>query len=83
VKDGTQPTRGGGLPERRKTRRTAPASRQMGGPTGRASASDEGRSGYGSESVRPYLRAQLRQKELLAEPRMVELPFTRKRNARF
>jgi len=32
---------------------------------GRAKASDMGRSGYGSESVRPYLRAQLRVKELL------------------
>lgn len=32
---------------------------------GRARA-DDGRSGYGSESVRPYLRAQLRLKELLA-----------------
>ena len=32
---------------------------------GRAAASDAGRSGYGSESVRPYLRAQLRLKELM------------------
>jgi hypothetical protein len=32
----------------------------------RAGAS--GRSGYGSDSVRPYLRAQLKMKELLATP---------------
>jgi hypothetical protein len=31
-------------------------------------ASDAGHSGYGSESVRPYLRAQLRLKELLGTP---------------
>ena len=32
---------------------------------GRAQAAPAGRSGRGSESVRPYLRAQLRLKELL------------------
>lgn len=34
----------------------------------RAFASDSGRSGYGSESVRPYLRAQLRLRELMGAP---------------
>ncbi|MBC5767223.1 hypothetical protein [Ramlibacter albus] len=32
---------------------------------GKRRSRDDGRSGYGSESVRPYLRAQLRAKELL------------------
>lgn len=49
-------------------RRSAPASRQ-GGYVGRASA-DDGRSGYGSESVRPYLRAQLKLKELMQGPQL-------------
>ena len=39
--------------------------RKQAGAPGRAAASDVGRSGYGSESVRPHLRAQLRLKELL------------------
>lgn len=34
----------------------------------RAAATDTGHSGYGSESVRPYLRAQLRMKELFVTP---------------
>jgi hypothetical protein len=34
----------------------------------RAAASDTGHSGYGSESVRPYLRAQLKLKELFGTP---------------
>lgn len=42
--------------------------RRQNGAVGRAQASDEGRSGYGSESVRPYLRAQLKFKELMAAP---------------
>ena len=33
---------------------------------GSRATADDGRSGYGSESVRPYLRAQLKLKELLA-----------------
>jgi hypothetical protein len=45
--------------------RSASRSKQA-GYVGQASAS--GRSGYGSESVRPYLRAQLKLKELLATP---------------
>lgn len=56
----------GDKPDRREAddrkRRSGPVSR-LGSYFGRPSA--EGRSGYGSESVRPYLRAQLRLKELL------------------
>jgi hypothetical protein len=33
-------------------------------------ATDDGRSGYGSESVRPFLRAQLRLKELMQGPQL-------------
>ncbi|MBI5275988.1 MAG: hypothetical protein HY854_05955 [Burkholderiales bacterium] len=40
--------------------------KQQGGSIGRAGASEPGHGGYGSESVRPYLRAQLRLKELMA-----------------
>lgn len=61
--------RGYGDPENRKANssRPSPIRRQQayafggGRPSG-----DDGRSGYGSESVRPYLRAQLKLKELLA-----------------
>ena len=40
------------------------------GRGGNATASDEGRSGYGSESGRPYLRAQLRLKEWMQGPQL-------------
>ena len=43
---------------------------------GNANAAEDGRSGYGSESVRPYLRAQLRLKELMQGP---QLGFTPER----
>ena len=56
-------TWGRGDPERRTVPRGSGARKQSGQP-GRPSAND-GRSGYGSESVRPHLRAQLRLKELL------------------
>lgn len=56
---------GNGDPERRQPRQGSGVRRQQ-GYVGRAQANDAGRSGYGSESVRPYLRAQLRLKELLA-----------------
>ena len=60
-------TSGEGDPEARRSAssRSGGAHRQT-GP--RAMATDAGRSGYGSESVRPYLRAQLRLKELLGTP---------------
>jgi len=57
-----------GDPENRRSsggNREAPRARQA-GYVSRASAS--GRSGYGSDSVRPYLRAQLKLKELMATP---------------
>lgn len=54
-----------GDPERRQQRQGSGVRRQQ-GYVGRAQANDAGRSGYGSESVRPYLRAQLRLKELMA-----------------
>lgn len=57
-----------GDPENRRPsggNRGAPRNRRA-GFVGRASAS--GHSGYGSESVRPHLRDQLRLKELLATP---------------
>lgn len=52
---------------RRSSGGTRSASRgKQAGFVGQASAS--GRSGYGSDSVRPYLRAQLKLKELLQTP---------------
>ena len=57
-----------GDPENRRNsggNRSASRGKQA-GYVGTASAS--GRSGYGSESVRPFLRAQLKLKELLASP---------------
>jgi hypothetical protein len=54
------------LPRQRQGPRGSGPRRQT-GYVGRATANDAGRSGYGSESVRPYLRAQLRLKELMAE----------------
>lgn len=74
MKDGDKPSRGN-TPDNRRIKRSTPASRQ-GGYVGRANAADEGRSGYGSESVRPYLRAQLRLKELMQGP---QLGFTPER----
>lgn len=59
----------------RSKRRSTPASRQ-GGYVGRGNA-DDGRSGYGSESVRPYLRAQLRLKELMQGPQLGQEPGDR------
>ncbi len=53
-------------PEKRKPpKRSAPRSRQ-GGYVTRATAS--GRSGYGADSVRPYLRAQLKLKDMMRAP---------------
>jgi hypothetical protein len=45
---------------------------------GRANA-DDGRSGYGSESVRPYLRAQLRHKELMQAPQLNNVVLVERR----
>lgn len=75
MKDGDKPNRGQ-APDKR-LRRSAPASRQ-GGYVGRASA-DDGRSGYGSESVRPYLRAQLRLKELMQGPQLSNVVVVERR----
>ena len=50
-------------------RRSSPASKQA-GFIGRATA--QGRSGYGSESVRPFLRDQLKLKELMTGPQLAE-----------
>ncbi|MES2939125.1 MAG: hypothetical protein V4864_15675 [Pseudomonadota bacterium] len=59
-------TSGMGDPEqRRPPKRSTPRSRQ-GGYVNRATAS--GRSGYGVESVRPYLRAQLKLKDMMRAP---------------
>jgi hypothetical protein len=60
---------GRGDPEnkQRSPPRSSSARKQV-GYLGRATANDAGHSGYGSESVRPYLRAQLRFKELMASP---------------
>ena len=66
MKDGDRTDRGN-HPDTRRTRRSTPASRQ-GGYVSRPSA--DGRSGYGSESVRPHLRQQLKMKELLSSPRL-------------
>jgi hypothetical protein len=60
-------TSGGRDPDSRQ--RSAPrgsGARKQTGYVGRATASDAGHSGYGVESIRPYLRAQLRLKELMA-----------------
>jgi hypothetical protein len=54
-----------GDPESRRPKRSASRSRQ-GGYINRATAS--GRSGYGADSVRPYLRAQLRLKDMMRAP---------------
>ena len=58
---GDKPSRGTNPDNRRKRR----SSSTRGNP-----AANEGRSGYGSESVRPYLRAQLRAKELIQGPQL-------------
>jgi hypothetical protein len=60
-----------GDPEhKRPDARGSPKRRQTGDVdrTDRAAARDTGHSGYGSESVRPYLRAQLKMKELFGTP---------------
>ena len=44
----------------------------------RPSAGEPGRSGYGSESVRPFLRAQLRLKELMGAALEPPNPWMRK-----
>lgn len=58
-------TSGMGDPENRRPKRSSPRSRQ-GGYLNRATAS--GRSGYGAESIRPYLRAQLKLKDMMRAP---------------
>jgi hypothetical protein len=65
-----RPDKGGGDPENRRKRNglaNGPPARRPPGYVSRAVAGG-GRSGYGSESVRPYLRAQLKMKELLMPP---------------
>lgn len=60
-------TSGGRDPDNRQ--RSVPrgsGARKQSGIAGRATANEGGRSGYGLESIRPYLRAQLRLKELMA-----------------
>ena len=60
---------GRGDPEnRRSTSRSGGARKQSSFLVRPFAASEKGRSGYGSESVRPYLRAQLKLKELLGSP---------------
>lgn len=71
-------TSGNGDPENKdKRKRSAPPgkTRRLASDISRALACDEGHSGYGSESVRPYLRAQLQLKELLGTPFMPPEPW--------
>jgi hypothetical protein len=58
--DGDKPSRGP-PPDDRRRRSATPRSN---------AAADDGRSGYGSDSVRPYLRALLRRKELMQAPQL-------------
>lgn len=64
---GSQDKKGLGDPEHKRNPRGSGARKQT-GYLGHATAGDAGHSGYGSESVRPYLRAQLKLKELLGTP---------------
>ncbi|MGE4240764.1 hypothetical protein [Ramlibacter sp.] len=73
MNDKDKPSRGPD-PGRRRPAAIRSGIRLQGSGIGRAEATadeeDAGRSGYGSESVRPYLRAQLRQKELMSGPQL-------------
>jgi hypothetical protein len=68
MQDGDRPDRGLALDKTGKRRTNT-----------RGTADEDGRSGYGSESVRPYLRAQLRLKELLVTP---DYSLDRRKNPR-
>lgn len=59
---------GRGDPENKRSAPRGSGARRQTGFLGRATAQDAGHSGYGSESVRPYLRAQLKLKELMGTP---------------
>lgn len=59
---------GPGDPENKRSPPRHSGARKQTGYSIRATANDVGHSGYGSESVRPYLRAQLKLKELLGTP---------------
>jgi len=59
VKDGDRPTRGK-EPDPKRKRKPATSPRAVA----------DGRSGHGTESIRPYLRAQLKLKELMQGPQL-------------
>lgn len=59
---------GMGDPEHKRPASRSKAPTRLAHDLNRALASEHGHSGYGSESVRPFLRAQLRMKALLGTP---------------